>query len=134
MLKIYRWPQKHITFSVPIILLLGFFIGSLVDTSILQPTLLLATIIMIYATMVCFNLKELTSLKGTKVLVFSVLINFLIIPIIAYLLGVLLLADHPMMFAGLALSALLPTNGMTISWTVLQRGNVGAAVKLQFSV
>src|SRR5699024_12706622 len=33
-------------------------------------------------------------------------------------------------FAGLALSALLPTSGMTISWTVLQKGNVGAAVKL----
>ena len=130
MLKIYRWPQRYITFSVPIVLLIGFLIGSMFDTTILQPTLLIATIVMIYATMVGFNLKELTSLKGTKVLVFSILINFLIIPIIAYLLGRLLLADYPMMFAGLALSALLPTSGMTISWTVLQRGNVGAAVKL----
>ena len=118
------------TYSVPLVLLLGFIIGSFFDTSILQSTLLIATITMIYATMVGFNLKELTSFDGTKVLLFSILINFLVIPIVAYLLGVLLLADHPLMFAGLALSALLPTSGMTISWTVLQRGNVGVAVKL----
>lgn len=130
MIKLYRWPQKYVTYSVPLILLIGFLIGSLVDTSILQPTLLIATIIMIYATMIGFNFNELTSLKGTKVLFFSVLINFLIVPLVAYLLGISLLKDHPLMFAGLALSALLPTSGMTISWTVLQRGNVGAAVKL----
>ena len=118
------------TYSVPLVLLLGFIIGSFFDTSILQSTLLIATITMIYATMVGFNLKELTSFDGTKVLLFSILINFLVIPIVAYLLGVLLLADHPLMFAGLALSALLPTSGMTISWTVLQRGNIGVAVKL----
>ncbi len=130
MIKIYRWPQKYVTYSVPLVLLIGFLIGSFVDTSILQPTLLIATIIMIYATMIGFNFNELTSLKGTKVLMFSVLINFLIVPLVAYLLGISLLKDHPLMFAGLALSALLPTSGMTISWTVLQRGNVGAAVKL----
>ena len=130
MIKFYRWPQKYVTYSVPLVLLIGFLIGSFVDTSILQPTLLIATIIMIYATMIGFNFNELTSLEGTKVLMFSVLINFLIVPLVAYLLGITLLKDHPLMFAGLALSALLPTSGMTISWTVLQRGNVGVAVKL----
>lgn len=54
----------------------------------------------------------------------------MIIPLIAYLLSVILLADHPMMFVGLALSAFLPTSGMTISCTVLQCGDVGSAVKL----
>lgn len=34
------------------------------------------------------------------------------------------------MFAGLALAALLPTSGMTISWTALQGGNVPAAIRL----
>lgn len=130
MKKLYRWPQKYIAYSVPFVLLLGFVIGVLIDTSSLQPTLLVATIIMIYATMIGFNFKELTSLTGGKILSFSIAINFLIIPVIAYLLGILLLKDHPIMFAGLALSALLPTSGMTISWTVLQRGNVASAVKL----
>src|SRR5690625_1187017 len=125
MMKLYRWPQKYITFSVPLVLLFGFIIGILVDTSPMQPTLLIATIIMIYATMVGFNLKELTSFEGSKVLVFSIFINFIIIPLVAYTLGITLLKEQPLMFAGLALSALLPTSGMTISWTVLQSGNVG---------
>src|SRR5699024_1650094 len=111
-------------------LILGFIIGILVDTSPMQSTLLIATIIMIYATMVGFNLKELTSFQGSKVLLFSILINFFIIRGVAYVLGITLLKDQPLMFAGLSLSALLPTSGMTISWTVLQKGNVGAAVKL----
>lgn len=128
--KLYRFPQKYMLISVPMTLILGFIIGNFVDTSFLQPTLLVGTIIMIYATMVGFNFKQLASTEGSKVLVFSVIINFLIIPIIAYGLGLLFLQEHPLMFAGLALSALLPTSGMTISWTMLQKGNINAAVKL----
>lgn len=128
--KIYVFPQKFLLISVPLTLILGFSIGAFFDTSFLQPTILIGTIIMIYATMVGFKLKELTSLKGSKALGYSIIINFAIIPLIAFILGKLLLSEHPLMFAGLALSALLPTSGMTISWTALQKGNVPSAVKL----
>lgn len=131
--KIYRAPAKYVTVSVPIILLLGFITGLVFDTSALKPTILIGTIIMIYATMIGFDFKQLTSLKDSKLLIFSLLINFLIIPLIAYILGVTLLTgryDGGIMFAGLAISALLPTSGMTISWTMMQKGNVEGAVKL----
>lgn len=128
--KIYWFPQKHLLLTVPITLILGFIIGSIWDTSFLQSTILIATMIMIYATMVGFNLKELTSIKGTKVLVLANLINFIAIPLVAFMLGQFLLKEHPLMFAGLALSALLPTSGMTISWTMLQKGNVALAINL----
>ena len=130
MFKIYQLPSKYLLASVPLTLLLGFIIGSYFDTSFLKPTILIATMVMIYATMVGFNLKELTSLKGAKTLIYSLIINFLLIPIIAYLIGIIFLKAYPLMFAGLALSALLPTSGMTISWTMLQKGNVGLAIKL----
>lgn len=128
--KIYRFPQKYMMISVPLILVLGFVIGNFVDTSVLQPTILIGTIIMIYATMIGFNFKQLASPKGTKVLLYAVAINFVIIPVVAYSLGTIFLKEYPLMFAGLALSALLPTSGMTISWTMLQKGNVAVAVKL----
>lgn len=128
--RLYIFPQKYLLISVPLTLILGFAFGLMMDTRVLQPTILIATIIMIYATMIGFNLKELTTLKGSKVLGFSMLINFLIVPLVAYLLGRTLLHSYPVMFAGLALSALLPTSGMTISWTALQKGNVPVAVKL----
>ncbi|OIJ18911.1 sodium:proton symporter [Anaerobacillus alkalidiazotrophicus] len=126
----YHLPQKYLLISVPLTLLLGFIVGTLVDTSFLRETILIATIIMIYATLVGFKLKELTSLKGSKIIGYSVFINFLVIPIIAYLLGTVFLSEYPIMFAGLALAALLPTSGMTISWTALQKGNVPASIKL----
>lgn len=130
MKKLYTFPKRNLLISVPLVLVAGFVIGAFVDTSFLQPTILYGTIIMIYATMVGFQLKELTSLKGSKVLVLSLIINFAIIPLVAFLLGKGLLQDYPIMFAGLALSSLLPTSGMTISWTAIHKGNVPAAVKL----
>lgn len=130
MKKIYQIPAKYLLLSVPITLILGFIVGSIWDTSFLKSTILFGTIIMIYSTMVGLNLKELTSLKGSKVLGYSIIINFIVIPLVAYGLGRVFLEDYPLMFAGLALSALLPTSGMTISWTMFQKGNVPLAIKL----
>lgn len=128
--KIYVFPQKHLMISVPVTLLLGFLLGAGIDTSFLKPTILIGTMIMIYATLVGFKFNELTSKKGNKILGLSLLINFVIIPGVAFGIGKALLTEHPIMFAGLALSALLPTSGMTISWTAIHKGNVPAAIKL----
>lgn len=128
--KLYVFPQKYLMISVPLTLILGFLFGAVIDTSFLKPTILIGTIIMIYATMVGFKINELKSKKGNKILIISLLINFLIIPAVAFLLGKSFLSEHPIMFAGLALSALLPTSGMTISWTAIHKGNVPAAIKL----
>lgn len=57
-------------------------------------------------------------------------INFIFIPLLAYGLGISFFRDHPQVFAGLAIASLLPTSGMTISWTMLSKGNVAAAVKM----
>ncbi|TCI56222.1 arsenic resistance protein [Exiguobacterium sp. SH5S13] len=130
MRNLYVLPQKFLTLSVPIVLFLGFTIGSLIDTRALQPFILIATILMIYATMVGFKWSELTSRRGNNVVGYSLLLNFIVIPAIAYVIGHTLLVDEPLLFAGLALSALLPTSGMTISWTMLQKGNVSVAIKL----
>ncbi|CUA80769.1 arsenic resistance protein [Anoxybacillus suryakundensis] len=130
MKKLYFFPQKYLLVSVPATLLLGFIVGTFVDTSFLKSTILFATIVMIYATMVGFKWKELTHLKEKRILFASIVINFVLIPFVAFLIGKTLLHNHPIMFAGLALSALLPTSGMTISWTAIQKGNMTAAVKL----
>ncbi|KFZ42343.1 sodium:proton symporter [Anoxybacillus flavithermus] len=130
MKKLYFFPQKYLLVSVPATLLLGFTVGTFVDTSFLKSTILFATIVMIYATMVGFKWKELAHLKEKKILFASTVINFVTIPFVAFLIGKTLLHNHPTMFAGLALSALLPTSGMTISWTAIQKGNMAAAVKL----
>jgi predicted Na+-dependent transporter len=57
-------------------------------------------------------------------------INFAIIPFIAYGLGLYFFPNKPYMALGLLLAALLPTSGMTISWTGFAKGNMGAAINM----
>lgn len=131
LMKLYHFPQKQLLLVLPAVLIISFVFGLYVDTSPLGSTILVATIIMIFATMVGLKLQELTKIRQeSKLIGVSFLINFIWIPLVAMLIGFTILRDQPLMFAGLALVALLPTSGMTIAWTGIQKGNVPAAVKL----
>jgi ACR3 family arsenite efflux pump ArsB len=57
-------------------------------------------------------------------------INFGVIPFVAYGLGVWFFPGQPYMALGLLLASLLPTSGMTISWTGFAKGNMGAAINM----
>src|SRR5690625_7939931 len=74
--------------------------------------------------------KKLLNLDDKKQNSYSMGINFILIPIIALGIGFIFLSNHPVLFVGLILVSLLPTNGMTISWTAISNGNVSAAIKL----
>lgn len=130
MKKLFFLPNKYQIYAIPLILLLGIVTGNLVDTSFLQSTLLIGTFFMILPTMIGMNLKSVLDLSHSKVILWGSLINFTIIPIVAILIGALIFPNEPALFAGLAISALLPTSGMTISWTMLSKGNVPAAIKM----
>ncbi|GAW90975.1 arsenic resistance protein [Calderihabitans maritimus] len=128
--KIFMFPVKHLVLVIPAVLTIGFLTGSYFDTSFLKNFILPATFMMIYPTMIGFRLKEAVDLSHNRVVLTSLAVNFLLVPLLAYLLGNTFLLNHPQLFAGLALASLLPTSGMTISWTMLNRGNVPAAVKI----
>ncbi|KJS23353.1 MAG: sodium:proton symporter [Clostridiaceae bacterium BRH_c20a] len=127
---IFYWPGKNLVSAIPLVLILGFITGFLVDTSGLQPYILLITVLMIYPTMIGFNVKEAFNLSYWQVLGISLILNFLLIPVLAFGLGKIFLYNEPQLFAGLVLASLLPTSGMTISWTMLFKGHVAAAVKI----
>lgn len=128
--KLYYFPAKNLMISIPLVLLIAVIVGFLFDTSWMASTMLIATMTMIYPTMIGVQWKSLVHLKEKKLISFALIINFIAIPIVAFLLGLIFLKNEPILFAGLALAALLPTSGMTISWTSLSKGNVPAAVKL----
>ena len=134
LLSLYRLPQRRVTLAVPAVLVAAFLLGLVVDTEPLTGTIMIAVIVMIFATMVGLRLGELTRLKvDAKLLAAATAINFVWIPLVATAIGFTVLAEHPQLFAGLALAALLPTSGMTIAWTGIQRGDVPAAVRLTVS-
>jgi ACR3 family arsenite efflux pump ArsB len=130
MRKIFDFPAQHLALVIPMVLLLGFSVGYFTDTGFLKGIILPMTFFMIYPTMIGFKINEAYNLSHIRPLIFSLMLNFMIIPILAYLIGITMLYDEPEMIAGLALASLLPTSGMTISWTMIFKGNVPAAIKM----
>lgn len=130
MKKLFYFPAKNLILVIPIILVIGFMTGLLINTSPLKAWILPFTFFMIYPTMIGFKIKEAFDLSHMKVVIVSSLMNFILIPAFAFVFGKLLLSDQPQLFAGIIMISLFPTSGMTISWTMLNKGNVSAAIKI----
>jgi len=108
----------------------GFVAGLYIDTNPLKNYLLFATVLMIYPTMIGIRVKEIFDLSHFRLILTASAINFIVVPALAYLLGITFLKAEPQLFAGLIIASLLPTSNMTIAFTLFAGGNVPAAVKL----
>ncbi|ABI55981.1 arsenic resistance protein [Alkalilimnicola ehrlichii MLHE-1] len=119
-----------LTIAIPAMMAMGFVFGAVAPSDWLQALILPLTFLMVYPMMV--NLKVRSVLEGVdgRAQGLALLVNFGVIPFIAFAIGLLFLADHPYFALGLLLAALLPTSGMTIAWTGFAKGNVPAAIKM----
>lgn len=129
-MKIIGWLSKNLSLSIPIFLLLGFATGLSINSEPLALLIAPLTLLMVYPMMVGVKPKQLLHPGNNAVQVWALFINFAIIPFVAYGLGRIFFADQPALALGLLLAALLPTSGMTISWTGFAHGNVPAAIKI----
>ncbi|NTV05896.1 MAG: arsenic resistance protein [Chlorobiaceae bacterium] len=130
MWKLLTWLQKHLVWSIPFAMLAGLLFGSVAEPSFLRWTILPLTFLMVYPMMVTMNVRELFKPGGNKLQSVTLAINFLLMPAIGFGTGLLFFANQPMIRLALLLTSLLPTSGMTISWTGFAKGNVPAAVKM----
>ena len=133
MWNILQQVNKNLTISIPLFLLSGFIFGISVDPSVSQTLKSLIgqlTILMVFPMMVTLNMANLKKGLNYKLQTTAQLINFVIIPSAAFLLGKIFFSDQPYLALGLLLASLLPTSGMTISWTGFARGNMGAAINM----
>jgi len=128
--KIYLWPARHLTVVIPLVMALGFAAGLNGDTGFLKRYLFIGTFFMIFPSMIGFRLGEAVSLSYLKVVLISLALNFLVVPLVGLGTGLGLLVERPALLAGLALISIIPTSGMTISWTMINKGNVPAALKI----
>lgn len=123
--------QKNLIIVIPITMVLGFTFGiSAGDVGILKGMILPLTFLMVYPMMVNLQLKKVVEGGDAKVQVVTQVINFAIVPFIAYAFGLIFFPDNHFLALGLLLAGLLPTSGMTISWTGMAKGNMPAAVKM----
>jgi ACR3 family arsenite efflux pump ArsB len=111
-------------------MVLGIIFGSLVNPAFLRQAIIPLTFLMVYPMMVNLNIKQVLSKGDTGLQVVAQSINFVLIPFVGLAVGWLFFPDRPLIVLGLLLTSLLPTSGMTISWTGFAKGNMPAAVKM----
>jgi ACR3 family arsenite efflux pump ArsB len=108
----------------------GFIYGVWLDAGWLKGLIIPFTFLMVYPMMVTLKLRKVFEGGDGKAQLLTQLVNFAVIPFVAYGFGRLFFPDRPYLALGLLLAALVPTSGMTISWTGFARGNLAAAVKM----
>lgn len=122
--------SKQLVLAIPVMLLLGFCFGALFQAAWLKQLIVPFTFLMVYPMMVTLKLKKVLEGGDLKAQLLTQLINFGVIPFVAYGVGLCAFPNQPYLALGLLLAALVPTSGMTISWTGFAKGNLEAAVKM----
>lgn len=130
MWKLLQRLNKNLVIAIPSAMLLGLAWGLSVDAAPLKSLIVPLTFLMVYPMMVTLNIREVMHGADWKLQSMTQLVNFAVVPFAAYTLGMLFFPDKPYMALGLLLAGLVPTSGMTISWTGLAKGNVPAAVRM----
>lgn len=130
MWKVLTSLSKQLIIAIPVMMVAGFIYGLLLPPAWLKSLIIPFTFLMVYPMMVTLKIKKVFVGGDGKTQLLTQLINFCIVPFIAYGLGRLFFPEQHMLALGLLLAALLPTSGMTISWTGFAKGNLEAAVKM----
>jgi len=122
--------QKNLTWSIPAFMILGLLYGYITNPANLKSLIVPLTFLMVYPMMVNLQIKEVLSKGDTKLQILVQVINFLVVPFVGFGIGKLFFPTNEFVVLGLLLTSLLPTSGMTISWTGFAKGNISAAVKM----
>lgn len=122
--------NSNLIWLIPLTLALGFAYGLVAETKPLKQAIIPLTVFMVFPMMVSLKIKQVFQGGDFKAQLMAQLINFGVIPFLAFGLGRLFFPEKPYLALGLLLIGLLPTSGMTISWTGMAKGNLAAAVKM----
>lgn len=130
MWKLLEHIQKNLIWAIPASMILGIAIGSIMNPAPLKALIIPLTFLMVYPMMINLQIQKVFSGQDYKLQFVTQLINFAVVPFFAFGMGKLFFGDQPLIALGLLLASLLPTSGMTISWTGFANGNLNAAVKM----
>ena len=115
---------------IPVSMAAGFGFGSFADPSSLKSLIPVFTFLMVFPLMVTLQYKKAFTKCSYFTQGTAQFINFIVVPLMGYGLGHLFFPNQPYKALGLLLAALIPTSGMTVSWTSFAKGNVEVAVKM----
>lgn len=121
---------KRLVLAIPAAMLIGFLYGLAADASWMQALILPFTFLMVYPMMVTLKIREVFSGGDGMAQLLTQAVNFGLVPFLAYGVAQLFFPGQPYLVLGVLLAGLVPTSGMTISWTGLAGGKLAAAVKM----
>jgi ACR3 family arsenite efflux pump ArsB len=130
MWNILQTISKNLVTAIPAVMILGFLCGLLGDVSWLKGLIVPFTFLMVYPMMVTLKINQVFSGGDIKAQVITQIVNFGLVPFLAFGVAWVFFREQPYMMLGIVLAGLVPTSGMTISWTGFAKGNVAAAVKM----
>ncbi len=134
MWKTISFLKQNLVWSIPGFMIAGIIVGAVIDPSPLRALIVPLTFLMVYPMMINLQIQKVLSGGDFKLQLITQLLNFAIIPFLAFGLGQLFFDINDettsLYLLGLLLASLLPTSGMTISWTGFAKGNISAAIKM----
>jgi ACR3 family arsenite efflux pump ArsB len=132
MFKVLEVIKKHLIIAILISIISGVVIGGYFPSFVsdLKVLILPLTFLLVYPMMVTLKFHSLVEKMNVKLQVTTQIINFVVFPLLAFVIGYVFFKEEPYLRLGLLLISLLPTSGMTISWTVMAKGNVNAAIRM----
>lgn len=130
--KATAFVSTHLTKFILAVMVLGllnaYFLGGIPFNIAICAT---ASFLMIYPMFINLKIGDIVEGRNHKgALLLSLLLNFVVSPAVAWGLGKLFLADQPYMALGLVLVSLIPTSGMTATWTERSKGNLKVALSI----
>lgn len=130
MWKTLSWLKQNLVISVPLFMVAGIIFGAFFNPSFLKALIIPLTFLMVYPMMINLQITKVFSGGDYQLQLITQFLNFAVIPFFAFGIGKLFFNDQPLILLGLLLTSLLPTSGMTISWTGFAKGNINAAIKM----
>ncbi len=128
--KIFDNIQKNLFQWIVAVILLGLFQVRLGRGFTFTPLIcLLAALIMIYPSLVPLSFDKLKkSLKNYYLIILSLVLNFVVSPALAWVIGYLFLRDNPVLWLGLILLSILPGGGMVTTWSLRSKADMPTTV------
>ncbi|WIF95739.1 arsenic resistance protein [Caminicella sporogenes] len=123
--KFLKFIKNNLPYLIIVSIVLGLIFGYFSKPTFLKSYVSIVLFLMVYPMMINLKFSDvLKSFNNIRPLIMSIVINFIISPILVFLLGKIFFVNEPMLLVGIILIGLIPTSGMTASWTGLAKGNL----------
>lgn len=129
-MKLLKFVKNHLIGVILVSITLGIIVGYNFEVDWFKSLILPLTFTLVYPMLVTLDFSSFKQKSNYKLQITTQIINFVIFPVLAYGIGYIFFKDQTNLRLGLLLIGLLPTSGMTISWTVMAKGNINEAIRM----